>query len=181
MPSALRNFEPTVQWVNEDGTLTERAKGWMRSLFDYIGATTGTIPTGTLGGNGTSTTTFLREDGTFAVPAYPTGANPAGTVGPTATNGVATTFMRSDAAPALDLTTPYSFTNTLSASSLTAVGGFGCNSKSAQTAAAVGAAVVGTAATNAAPWGYATQAQADDIVTRLNTIRAALVANGILV
>ena len=33
--------------------------------------------------------------------AVPTAANPTGTVGPTATNGTATTFMRSDAAPAL--------------------------------------------------------------------------------
>jgi hypothetical protein len=89
--------------------------------------------------------------------------------------------MRSDAAPALDMTVTYAFTGALSAATLTAVGGFGCNSKAAQTAAAIGAAVVTTAATNAAPYGYATQAQADDIVTRLNTIRAALIANGILV
>jgi hypothetical protein len=62
----------------------------------------------------------------------------------------------------------------------TVTGGFGCNGTTAQTAAAVGAAVVGTAATNITPYGYATQAQADDIVTRLNTIRAALIANGIM-
>lgn len=56
---------------------------------------------------------FLRADGAWSVPAYPTvpvGANPTATVGPTATNGVALTFMRSDAAPAIDLTAAYSWT-----------------------------------------------------------------------
>jgi hypothetical protein len=178
---SLRNFEPQVAWSNDDGTLSERAKGYLRALFDYIGATAGIVPTASLGGNGVSTTTFLREDGTWSIPAYPTGANPAATVGPTATNGTAATFMRSDSAPALNLTTAYTFTNTITASSLTAVGGFGCNTKLAQTAATIGAAVVATAATNVVPYGYATQAQADDIVTRINTIRAALIANGILV
>jgi hypothetical protein len=151
----------------------------MRSISDFIGATFGAIPAGSISGAGTSTSTFLRNDGVYAVPV--SSANPTGTVGPTATNGTAATFMRSDGAPALNLTTAYTFTNSITAASLVAVGGFGCNSKAAQTSAAIGAAVVGTAATNAAPWGYATQAQADDIVTRLNTIRSALIANGILV
>jgi hypothetical protein len=183
---SLRNFEPQVAWSNEDGTLSERAKGYLRALFDYIGASVGTVPTGSLGGNGTSTTTFLREDGTWSIPAYPTGADPSGTVAPSATNGTALTYMRSDAAPALSLTVPYTFTNTLTAAgitsstSLVATTGFGCNSKTAQTAVTAGAAVVNTAATNVVPYGYATQAQADDIVTRLNTIRTALIANGIL-
>lgn len=58
-----------------------------------------------------STTNFLRADGACAVPAGTTaGANPTATVGPTATNGVATTFMRSDAAPAINLTTPFTWT-----------------------------------------------------------------------
>jgi hypothetical protein len=181
----IRNFEPTVRWVDENGMLTERAKGFLRSLWDYIGANTGSIPSTSLGTGTTSQ--FYRGDGVFAVPAYPTAANPTGAVGSTATNGVAATFMRSDAAPALNLTTPYTFTNTLqaagitSSTSLTATTGFGCNGKTAQTAAAIGAAVVGTAATNAAPYGYATAAQADDIVSRINTIRSALIANGILV
>ena len=64
--------------------------------------------------------------------------------------------------------------------SFTAVGAFGCNSKAAQTSAASGGAVVATASTNVAPWGYSTQAQADAIVTLVNNIRAALVANGIM-
>lgn len=190
---SLRNFEPTVRWTDENGLLTERAKGYLRSLFDFIGATAGIIPTGSLGGNGVSTTTFFREDGSFAVPAYPVGANPTGSVGTAAVNGTAATFLRSDAAPVLSLsitptwTDAHVFSNGASASTfsttttLTAGTSFGCNGKTAQTAAAIGAAVVATAATNAVPYGYATAAQADDIVTRLNTIRAALIANGILV
>ena len=62
----------------------------------------------------------------------------------------------------------------------TAVGAFGCNSKTAQAAAASGAAVVATGSTNAAPFGYTTAGQADRIVALLNTIQAALIANGIL-
>lgn len=64
--------------------------------------------------------------------------------------------------------------------SFTVTLGFGCNGKAAQTAVAAGAAVATTGATNAAPFGYTTAAQANDIVTRLNTMRAALVANGIM-
>ena len=153
----------------------------MRSIFDFTGATSGTTPIGSLGGDGVSGTLFYSAAGTFDIPDYPVAANPTGTVGPTAENGIAVTFMRSDAAPALDLTVSYTFTSSVTADSLVAVNGFGCNSKSAQTEAAIGAAVVATAATNVVPYGYATQAQADDIVTRLNTIRAALIANGILV
>lgn len=40
----------------------------------------------------------------------PLGANPTGTVGPTATNGSATTFLRSDGAPAINLTATYTWT-----------------------------------------------------------------------
>jgi hypothetical protein len=57
---------------------------------------------------------------------------------------------------------------------------FGCNGAAAQAAAASGGAVATTGATNAAPYGYTTAAQANDIVTKLNAIRAALVANGIM-
>jgi hypothetical protein len=51
----------------------------------------------------------------------------------------------------------------------------------AQDATSVGGAVTNTAATNVAPYGYATQAQADEIVARINEIRTALVQWGILV
>jgi len=43
------------------------------------------------------------------------------------------------------------------------------------------AAVVATGATQTTPFGYATAAQANDIVTLVNQIRAALVARGIMV
>ena len=103
MSHTLRNFEPGAQWSAEDGKLTERAMGFLRDLFGYIGANLGTIPVETIGGDGVTTTTFLREDGTFAVPAYPVGADPTAQVGTTATNGTAATFMRSDAASAINL------------------------------------------------------------------------------
>jgi hypothetical protein len=70
--------------------------------------------------------------------------------------------------------------SSVSATTLTASGAFGVNSASAQTPYASGGAVAGTAATNVAPYGYTTAAQANGIVTLLNNIRAALVANGIM-
>jgi hypothetical protein len=59
-------------------------------------------------------------------------------------------------------------------------GKFGCNGKPVQAAAASGGAAVATGSTLVTPYGYTTAAQADGIVTLLNTIRAALVANGIM-
>jgi hypothetical protein len=53
-------------------------------------------------GTGASSSTFWRGDGTWATPAGASGANPSGSVGLTAVNGSASTFMRSDAAPPLD-------------------------------------------------------------------------------
>lgn len=59
-------------------------------------------------------------------------------------------------------------------------GAFSCNGAAAQTAYASGGAVSSTASTNTTPYGYTTAAQADGIVTLLNKIRTALVANGIM-
>lgn len=56
------------------------------------------------------------------------------------------------------------------------IGFFGATPVAKQT---VGAAVASTAATNSSPYGYS-QAQADAIVARLNEIRAALVAHGLI-
>lgn len=50
------------------------------------------------------TTQFLSGDGTYRTPAGATFANPSASVGLAAVNGSATTAMRSDAAPALDVT-----------------------------------------------------------------------------
>ncbi len=62
---------------------------------------------GVVPASGGGTTNFLRADGTFAVPPGTGGggtpANPTASVGLTAVNGIATTYMRSDAAPALSV------------------------------------------------------------------------------
>jgi hypothetical protein len=68
-------------------------------LNTFTSALQGLVPAS--GGGGTN---FLRADGTWAAPAYPIGANPTAVVGLTAVNGAAATFMRSDGAPALDVT-----------------------------------------------------------------------------
>jgi len=202
----LKNFDVPARWSNPDGTLTERARGFLRALFEYIGANTGVFPVDSIGGDGVSTTTFFREDGTFAVPAYPVGANPAGTIGLTAVNGSAVTFLRSDGAPALSqgivptwtglhtfsaglVTTTMTasgavagttgtFSGALTCATCTPSGAFGCNSKTAQTAATVNAAVAGTAG---AAYTATEQGIINDSSALLNQIRAALVANGIAV
>ncbi len=50
----------------------------------------------------------------------------------------------------------------------------------AQRAGAAQAAVATTGSTTSTPYGYTTAAQADAIVTLLNELRAALVANGLI-
>ncbi len=80
-------------------TLTGIAKGNGTSAFSV--AASGDV-TGLWGGT-CSSATYLRGDGTCQTP--PTGgtsANPSATIGLTAINGSAGTFLRSDGAPALD-------------------------------------------------------------------------------
>lgn len=81
------------------------------------GGTTYSVFTSTTNGlapaSGGGTTNYLRADGTWATPPGTGGvtfANPTALVGSTAVNGVATTAMRSDAAPAIDLTANYTYT-----------------------------------------------------------------------
>jgi len=62
----------------------------------------------------------------------------------------------------------------------TVTGPFGCNGKPPQSAAPI-ATVATTGATNTTPFGYTTAGQANDIVTKLNLIIAALKANGIAI
>lgn len=46
--------------------------------------------------------------------------------------------------------------------------------------AALVAAVITTAATSTSPFGFATAAQADSIVTLVNALRAAMIAQGLM-
>ena len=65
-------------------------------------------------------------------------------------------------------------------SSASALVGFWGASPIVQPSGAAQAAVATTASTNTSPYGYTTSAQADAIVALVNSLRAALVAAGII-
>lgn len=100
-----------------------------------------------------------------------------------AVDGSAGDLLKTDGAKSLSFVAAPVGTVTHTAGALTAnkaVVGNGTGDIKIATAAASGGAVATTAATNVSPFGYTTGAQADAIITLLNNIRAALVANGIM-
>jgi hypothetical protein len=90
------------------------------------GGTTYSVFTSTTNGlapaSGGGTTNFLRADGTWAAPGGGTAGNPTASLGLTAINGVAATYMRSDAAPALSVSIAPTWTATHNFTAATGMG-----------------------------------------------------------
>lgn len=132
---------PALTWA------TETTSGWYRasagnfrfsiSAADVLTLTAAAVTiasptvigsaTGGAQGAGTINATGVYDDGVLL--ANQTGANPTGSVGLSAVNGVATTFMRSDGAPALSVsivptwTGEHKFSGTLTGDSYTSMSG----------------------------------------------------------
>jgi hypothetical protein len=82
LPNPQKNFSPYEQWSTPDGMLTDRARGWMRSIWDYMGAGIGTVPGSSLNLSGFP----LRE----VVSVVDYGADPTGVADSTAAFNAAT-------------------------------------------------------------------------------------------
>lgn len=176
----------SVILFDENGRMTREGHRFFFALWNRTGAGSGNLDVSIIDdGANAGATTFARGDGTWAVPDYPTGANPSAQVGTTAANGSAATFMRSDAAPALNLgisptwTGTHTFSNAVTFSgSIDGNGAFGCNSAAPQSSASVNASIAGTAG---AAYTATEQGLINSLLALVNQLRGALVANGICV
>lgn len=96
----FRQSAPNTVVGNPTGStanVTDLTQAQLTALInDFTSSFSGAVPA-----SGGGTVNFLRADGTFDEPAYPVSANPSASVGLSAVDGTATTFMTSDSAPAL--------------------------------------------------------------------------------
>jgi hypothetical protein len=92
----IAKFSAATQLTNA----TAKTDYWDTTVFVASGLlhSIGLVPDP---GSSSGTTRFLREDSSWQVPSYAIGANPSASVGLTAVNGSAATFLRSDGAPVL--------------------------------------------------------------------------------
>jgi hypothetical protein len=180
-----------MMFTDQNGALSKDAYDFLFTLFQRVGGSLDSLNAvslqdktwqepGTIGSITPNTGKFTTLTSAAYSTTGPVNFSPAGyniTLSPTS-GGVLT--MRSDNSGTLDNvaiggTTPHTgkFTN------LSATGTFACNNAIPQMSVYV-PTVVTTAATSTTPYGYVTAAQANDIVTKLNTIITALQNNGIL-
>lgn len=112
----------------------------LTALINLFSSTlSGAVP---LSGGGTIN--FLRADGAWANPSTLASANPTAKVGPVVVNGAAITYMRSDAAPPIDLTANYAWTGTHSFNPPIAVASGGTGTTTPGLVNGTGIAITGT-------------------------------------